>query len=437
MVRASFYLPERWTPLDYHEEQHKLLNSTARFRVVPAGRRSGKTERAKRFLIEEAMAECRPLFPKPKYFFAAPTRPQAKKIYWEDLLDFLPPTAIAKVEVTELTVTLVTGTRIVVAGMDRPQRIEGEPLDGGILDEFGDMKPSAWYKHLRPALSTRGREGWCWLIGKPVGRNHYYDIVRKAGEDTSGEWSVHPWHSSTILSADEIRKAKQDLDDLSFRQEYEAEFVAYSGLAYYNFDYDLHSFQNLPYDDTQPLIFTLDFNVDPGTGSILQENKAEGTTDVIGEIYIPTNSNSERVARKFLEDWGDHKGDVILDGDATGIQRRSSATKGSDWDLVKAVLKPHFGSRLKARYKSSNPSERSRVNCVNARLLNANGDVRFRIDRAKAPNVVKDFEGVTVLTGTAGELDKKSSPNLTHLTDGIGYYISRVHPISRHRMQVT
>jgi hypothetical protein len=49
-------LTARWTPLTYHAEQNRLKNkSKARFRVVPAGRRSGKTELAKRFLVEAAL----------------------------------------------------------------------------------------------------------------------------------------------------------------------------------------------------------------------------------------------------------------------------------------------------------------------------------------------------------------------------------------------
>ena len=48
----------RWYPLIDHPEQLRLLAavpSGVRFPVVPAGRRSGKTERAKRFTAKQAM----------------------------------------------------------------------------------------------------------------------------------------------------------------------------------------------------------------------------------------------------------------------------------------------------------------------------------------------------------------------------------------------
>lgn len=73
----------RWYRLRDHPVQLALLDAVGegvRFVVVPAGRRSGKTERAKRFLAREAMLRGGEV-----YFAAAPTFGQAKKIWWDDL----------------------------------------------------------------------------------------------------------------------------------------------------------------------------------------------------------------------------------------------------------------------------------------------------------------------------------------------------------------
>ena len=61
-----------------------------------------------------------------------------------------------------------------MVGLDKPERIEGQPWDGGVLDEYANMKAHAWGANVRPALSDR--LGWCDLIGVPEGRNHYYDL---------------------------------------------------------------------------------------------------------------------------------------------------------------------------------------------------------------------------------------------------------------------
>ena len=64
----------RWYPLKEHAVQRELVNDMVRFKVVTAGRRSGKTERVKRLMVREAMQVSG------QYFAAAPTRDQAKRI---------------------------------------------------------------------------------------------------------------------------------------------------------------------------------------------------------------------------------------------------------------------------------------------------------------------------------------------------------------------
>ena len=77
----------------------------------------------------------------------------------------------------------------------------------------------------------------------------------------------------------------------------------------------------------------------------------------------------------------------------------------------------------------SNPRERQRVNAVNARLKTADNINLLALNPAITPNLHKDFEGVRVLEGGAGEIDKKQDPKLTHLTDALGYYIAQEFPI--------
>jgi len=89
------------------------------------------------------------------------------------------------------------------------------------------------------------------------------------------------------------------------------------------------------------------------------------------------------------------------------------------------------------RVPPANPMERPRVNAVNTRLLAGDGVIRLMVDPKRAPNVVKDLEGVRLLAGGSGEIDKKATPLLSHLTDGIGYYIEREFPVVKRTATVT
>ena len=78
-----------WYPLRHHPTQSALWQSKARFNVVPAGRRSGKTEICgKRKLIMKALIGGK--FSDWRGFAGAPTRDQAKRIYWKDLKKLVP-----------------------------------------------------------------------------------------------------------------------------------------------------------------------------------------------------------------------------------------------------------------------------------------------------------------------------------------------------------
>lgn len=115
---------------------------------------------------------------------------------------------------------------------------------------------------------------------------------------------------------------------------------------------------------------------------------------------------------------------MICYGDATGGSRGSAKVAGSDWDLIRAEFR---GSGLNVNYDvpSANPPERARVNAVNTRLKSATGEIRLMVDKQAAPNVVRDLEGVVLLKGGSGEIDKKATPELTHISDALGYYIHR------------
>lgn len=441
-------LSARLYPLRQIPQQMDLRNSEARFRVVPAGRRSGKTEIAKRHTIVQGMLAKG--FADPRYFFAAPTRDQAKAIYWLDLKKMVPRRLmVGEPRESDLMIQLWNGCEFWVIGMDKPERIEGRPWNGGILDEFANMKSGAWGENVRPALSDR--KGWCWLIGVPEGRNHYYDINQYALHSGDPEWASFTWKSSAVLDPEEVAAARRQLDPLVFEQEYEASFINFTGRAYYPFG-DSHV-AKLNYDKNARLNLCFDFNVDPGVCAVVQEimlpkqyerdrngillmNQPIRGTGVIGEVHIPKNSNTPAVCRKVIADWGHHKGEVRCYGDATGGARGTAKTQGSDWDIIKQELRPVFGDRLSFGVPRSNPTERSRINAVNTRLKTTNGEIRLMVDGKAAPNVVKDFEGVRVLEGGSGEIDKAYDRRITHLTDAIGYYVEREYPVIKRVAEV-
>lgn len=442
-------LTPRWTPLRFHPEQDRLYKSKIRFKTVPAGRRSGKTELGKRTLVRAAMAGT--AFDNARFFAGAPTYGQAKRIYWNDLKALTPKWAMmGRPSESELVIRYINGSELHVVGLDKPERIEGSPWDGGNITEMGNTKEGMWGANIRPALADRG--GWCTLEGVPEGRNHYYrlDLAARADRvqtDHPQEWDSFTWISADILPAAEIAAAKRNLDTLTYQQEYEASFINFEGQCYYAFDPAVHASKPLKYDHRQPLIFMFDFNVAPGTASVAQEMVLPGAyhkdanglfdlsrpitgTGVVGEVHIERNSNTPAVCAKLIKEWGRHIGDIYCYGDATGGASGTAQLEGSDWALIERAMYAHFGAhRVFMCNRKSNPTERARVNAVNTRLLNGVGEIHLMIDPVHAPKTVEDFDGVQLLKGGSGEIDKKATPELSHLSDGVGYYIVDKFPI--------
>jgi len=420
--------------MNLHPSQVAAIRDPARFLVLPCGRRTGKTELLKRRTICQAISYSQG--PSGRFVLGAPTYQQAKRIFWDDVKALSPPWAVRKISDSELIIWYHNGAYLQVMGLEKPERIEGPPLAGGGCDESGNIKLGAWENHIRPALTDL--QGWWWHIGVPEGRNHYYSLYLDAYEDVTGEWGVHHWTTEDVLhlylgdeqAAREIASAKHDLDELSYQQEYLASFVTYTGLVYYNWDSDLNVDKAIRYSPTRDLHLMLDFNSAPGTMGIAQEYEQAGDieTHIIDEVHISNNSTTPRVVKAFLDKFPDHPGDIYLYGDATGGARGSAKVRGSDWTLVKEELHNVYDyMRVIDRVPKSNPSERISVNSTNARICSIDGTRRLKV-HPRAKWTIRDFEGVRVIEGTAGEIDK-SDKRITHHSDGVRYYACKRFPI--------
>lgn len=414
---------------------------------------SGKTEIAKRRIVIKALARCldkSPQYHTGRFFCAAPTRDQAKRIYWQDLKALIPKVHLeSKPRETDLIIPLRNNVELHVIGLDKPERFEGSPWDYGVLDEYGNMKSEAWEQNVLPALADR--QGGCDLIGVPEGRNHYYERYLEALANKSGKWAAFHWKSAEILPDTEIAMFRAMMDELSFRQEFEGDFVNFAGQAYYPFNETEHV-RTLFYDPQAPLVICFDFNVSPGVAVIAQEQVIPGAfewipnpgkypltprgwtravkenglvrvpvvgTGIIGEVYIKANSNTPAICNRLIKDWGregrNHQGQIHIYGDATGGAKGTAKVDGSDWELIEQAMYGYFGSeRIFMEVPASNPSERARINAVNARLKSLDGTTRLAVDPS-CRMMIKDFEGTRLLDGGSGEIDKKKDRMLSHL----------------------
>jgi phage terminase large subunit len=192
-----------------------------------AHRRCGKTVACINDLIRRAATLDRP---NGRFGYVAPFRTQAKEVAWEYLKRYARPLIVA-VNESELWVELVNGARVKVNGADNPDSLRGSYLDGVVLDEYADMRPSVWGEVIRPMLADR--EGWATFIGTPKGRNEFFEVYSRAQADD--EWFAVMLRASEtgILSEAELSSARQEMTPEQYEQEFECSFDAAILGAYY------------------------------------------------------------------------------------------------------------------------------------------------------------------------------------------------------------
>ena len=401
--------------LEVTQAQLDIIADPARFKVVVAGRRWGKTHLSLfDLLIDNEFGAWK--HPKMKNWFIAPTYRQAKNIAWTILKDIVyeyPMTIESKNE-SELSITFINGSKVELKGADNEDSLRGVGLTKANPDEFAFMKKEAWTEVIRPALSDR--KGKAMFIGTPDGFNYFYELYNKGLAEQDGFKS---WYFKSIdspyLDPLEIEAARSELDERTFRQEYEASFETATGRIYYTFNRKENNAKQTIVRDL-PIVVAVDFNVSPMCWLIIQHIN---NIDYVIEELVRKNTNTEEMSKLVGDIYG-YDRRLIFYGDYSG-SFHSTKSPSTDYDIIRNIL-PGATFNLKP-----NPSVIDRVNSTNARICNAKGQRRLFVNTDKCPELVKDLEQVIWKEGKR-EIDK-SNIERTHSSDALGYFIDYEYPL--------
>lgn len=405
--------------LTLHKGQIEVFKDHRRFKVVVAGRRWGKTQLSKTSIVRKARK------PRQLIWYVAPTYRMARSIMWHELLEALPRAWIAKQNETRMELILVNGSRIELKGADKPDTLRGVGLDHLVIDEAQDIREETWVKVLRPTLaSTRGD---ALIIGTPKAFNWLYDLymLGQRGDyytDKDGSRRLNQWRSwqfptitSPFIPASEIEAAKADMDEKSFRQEFEASFETMSGRVYHAFDRNIH-LGDYPFNPDLPIWIGQDFNIDP-MSSVIMQPQPNGEVWIVDELIL-FGSNSEEVGEELGRRFWRHMKQITLYPDPAGANR-SHGRGESDLD----ILRDAGFKRMK--YRKKHPKVSDRVNAVNRMFKAADGSIKMRVDR-RCKHTTTALEQTIYKPGTR-EVDK--SAGVEHPADGLGYCVDIEFPV--------
>lgn len=401
-----------------HPGQIDIWKNPSRFKVVVAGRRWGKTHLVRTWLLSMALSG------KPgRYWYVAPTRDDAKDIMWADLKDACDERWLAHPpREGDLALNLKTGAEIRIWSAEKDSGLKGRRLRALVLDEYASMDRAIFDEVLRPSLADFRAPAM--FIGTPRSFNHFYEFFDRGKSERFPNWASWQFRSvdNPFMDRQEIAEAMAEMDERTFRQEYEASFEALAGRIYYAFSRQL-DVRPVHLEPSLPVCLSFDFNVNPSSAVIGQARQDE--CRIWREVFV-THAGGEATraaamqAKRLLDEAG-WRGAIRIYADASGASAKT--TGPSDHAAVREVF-----PTASWHVPRANPHVRDRYAAVNSRAQTGDGQRHMTVDPS-CRHLIADFE--QVIYAENGEADKKSNPMLTHVSDAAGYWIVYEWPVVR------
>lgn len=212
------YKPNNW--------QKHLRKEDYRFKVICAGRRSGKTHYVVNDTKDGLVTDL--VLPQQHVWVVAPNYDLTQRV-WSELFHL----AVSKFNPTiktlhntkgDFKIETHAGTIIEAKSADEPEKLVGVGLTKIVIDEAALVKEKAWTQSLRPTLMDH--RGKALFISTPKGKNWFWQLWEKGQEKAEVEWGSWRYTSyeNEYLDREEIDKLVKDMPEFEYRQEILATF---------------------------------------------------------------------------------------------------------------------------------------------------------------------------------------------------------------------
>jgi hypothetical protein len=309
-----------YDPHDMQRSVHAAARDS-RFRVVCAGRRTGKSTIGGHELTAKAIhafyrKDLDPFTRRSEHWIVGPEYTDAEKefrVLWGDMqrlgIPMDRPGSYYDPIGGNMHLKLWGGRfQVHCKSAKYPDTLVGEGLESVILAEAAKLKPIVWSKYLRPTLADYAREGYgdALMTSTPEGKNWFYEMWQVGQARRSGFWSIRmpSWANNIVFPEGrydpEILSMSEGISEEKFKQEIGAEFTEFVGRVFKDFDEESHVMDR-PFNPRWPLYIATDYGfTNPNVALFIQHDNWDNVW-VCGEYY-QANRTSEEFARDILED---------------------------------------------------------------------------------------------------------------------------------------
>lgn len=275
--------------LPLHDGQREILTRPARFKVARCGRRFGKTMLSTYWL---SLREGSAISGHPVAFFA-PTYKLLLDV-WTDMERTLKAIS-RKANKAEMRIELITGGKIDFWTLEDADAGRGRKYARIVIDEAAHARylKDAWERAIAPTLTDY--QGEAWFISTPNGLNYFHELYERGCDPAQTDWQAFHMPSSVnpYLPPAEIERARAELPELVFRQEYLAEFITFgAGLV------KPEHLVDGPAPPDLPVVLGVDLAISEREGADYTAIVAMSRDPVSGIVYV---REVERVRAGFSE----------------------------------------------------------------------------------------------------------------------------------------
>lgn len=338
----------------------------------------------------------------------------------------------------ESKIIFANKSEILFRHLEEPFKLKSLNLGFVEIEEMSDT-PESTFDMLLSRLRQEKKEGWQDFKYRLFGHTNpemtkgwiYKRFVQNKKENY--RFIQAPTTQNKFLPAHYVEELKQSYDPEYYRINVLGEFGDYtSGLVVKNFTSD--NIKECKHIDTLDLHLSCDFNVDPMMWVVA--HKTDDKVFFIDEIVIENTSTREAI-QEFISRYGNHKGRIIVNGDASG-DYRSCQSERSNYIIIKNELEKHFKRHIKIDIKGHNPPIIERIQTFNEMVLNGTGQ-RNIIVSPKCEKLLYNIDNLKFKPGTS-QIDSpsfsqlkndKQTKFLGHIFDAASYLIDFYFPIRK------
>lgn len=431
--------------LNLNPKQFRLFTSLAKLFWLAGGVGSGKTFAGSLWAITRAVN-----YPRVLGFIGSNTYRQLSQSTLPPFFDLCRQLGIdyvygkrppanwnvkSKYEDHEGVITLVNGAQILTYSLENYFAFRGIQVGWAWLDETADTDPDA-VRVLFERL--RGYDGvypdYQYLVritGTPNGFDHLWKWFVSPEKLPDSEFvQCHSSENQKYLPENYVHDLQARLGSKLALQQLGAQFVSLTQGRVFTFD-RTRNCKTVEYDPSLPLVWSMDFNVAPMAGIVMQWTDDEAW--VLDEVCIEDDAQTRDAVREFASHWrgretldsGKSGRAVLAWGDRAGGHRDTRGNE-SDIDIMIKTLRENFHSVRDGQ----DYAQRFVIDGVNA--VNALFDHRkLWINEAKCPRLIQDMEQMAWKPGTK-DIEKDKNKQLTHFGDALRYPIAQKFELAFH-----